>query len=56
MYLLFFKYSCLHFTPLLPPPYPSSPPTLDPNPLGFVHVSFIHLYIYLIKILEACKY
>ena len=32
-FLLFFKYSCLHFPHPFPPPYPLPPPTLNLNPL-----------------------
>ena len=38
--LFFFKYSCLHFLPPHPAT-PSLPPTLEPTPFGFGHVSFI---------------
>ena len=42
IYFLLFKYSCLHFLPTTLP-HPPSPPTLNPTPFGFVHVSLIHV-------------
>ena len=42
IFLLLFKYSCLHFSPTLPshPSHPHFPPLIL-LPFGFVHVSFI---------------
>ena len=50
LHILFFSifYCCSStvvaiFTPSCPPAHPSQPPTREPTPLGFIHVSFIHI-------------
>ena len=44
IFLLLFKYSCLHFPPTTPPNprHPHLPPSIVP-PFGVAHVSFIHV-------------
>ena len=45
LFLLLFKYSCLHFptTSFHHPTHPHLPPQFCPPPFGFVHESFIHV-------------